>query len=326
HYSNPRIGEGIDSRSHAGNMYISASGNTYLGNLGLSVIHDYIDSDNTSSRSRFRGGGNWEYEKGQWYLSVNTCIPQTVRTNIMRETHSGSIMKQRGISFYMREPTFNELYWTGDPYASGNPDLSSEKVSSIYCNILHSKGRMLIAFESGLDIAFDLINWENLRGIYRPVNNQRVIRPRAGLIFSDRWQMFSVDSYLRFKPSIIDNVSDYSEFFSDILNLEAGHISNYYSILPYDPVMKYGLDLGVYIGDFFLYTGSRIESRRYINDYNTKYINGFMQITETGVKFSYERIEAAVAVSNPLNRQFEDIRGYPREGRTVKFTLILEDI
>ncbi|MDY6787417.1 MAG: hypothetical protein SVK54_04760, partial [candidate division WOR-3 bacterium] len=37
HYSNPRIGEGIDSRSHAGNMYISASGNTYLGNLGLSV-------------------------------------------------------------------------------------------------------------------------------------------------------------------------------------------------------------------------------------------------------------------------------------------------
>ena len=114
----------------------------------------------------------------EFYLSTGSPQKPPHLTYFFGTGYSPSrdVFLYANLSTNLREPTFNELYWQGDPFASGNPNLRPEKgwLTEGGIRMRNSRLSFDISFYTGENR--DMIVWEPTEdGLWSPRNKKEVI-------------------------------------------------------------------------------------------------------------------------------------------------------
>ncbi|MGC8764327.1 MAG: TonB-dependent receptor domain-containing protein [Brevinematia bacterium] len=215
----------------------------------------------------------------------------------------GSI--SRGLLF----PSFNDLYWPSDSFATGNSNLVPED------GIRWQGGVVWLFFP----LYFNLCYTESY------IDNQILWQPSAGGI----WQPQNIGKVFarvfnfigRYEDVIFDfkTTAEISFSYNYSINNDSNSIY-YHKRIMYVPLYKWGASFSVEYREIFkLALGYRYLSERFINEENSLWLKpyGLMDI-ELGLYVFY------LAVENLFDVGYQDVNGYPQMGRSFKGGLRIE--
>ncbi len=324
HYYNNELSGIIDDESKTINTGININRKLLKGKINVSYLYDMVNGSKTGINYRNNAVINYSIKAGNFDYHLSIAYPKGFGF-----LFAGNIIKDKyyaryGLRISGRQPTFNELYWQGDLFACGNSELTDERSVSIFYNLHRGIGKWGFALNTGLDMHYDLIVWQQQNSIYMPVNKRRVFNPYMLMHCSYTVNFVKLIGYVNIAPSINDKIEDYSLFIDDLLNGNTGYITDYYSILPYRPIINSALKVESSYKNIGFYISILYQSKRFINEYNTKFLNAYYFVNEAGIVYRKGKIETELKCLNLLNTEYEDIRGYKTEGRRIILNLKLE--
>ncbi len=197
-----------------------------------------------------------------------------------------------------RRPTFNELYWSGDVFAKGNPYLKNEKMFSLFSNIVNEN----MKFTLGFNYYNDLIRWINESGIYTPQNILNVYNPYFELVYRKKLLFFDNSFAINFSPMFIDN----------------------FKILLYTSPLNFNYYLNLSYKNFNFSTFFEYRFKRFTNNQNTKFLKEYYLLERVDLEYVYNPFILKLTVKNPFDITYETVKGYISEGRKINFMLKME--
>ncbi len=205
---------------------------------------------------------------------------------------SRDVFLYANLSTNLREPTFNELYWQGDPFASGNPNLRPEKGWLTEGGVRIRKPLLFfdISFYTGKNQ--DMIVWEPTEdGLWSPRNKREVI-------------LMGNETHIYFK---FKSLSLYLFYGLNSITSEGRQ-------LMLRPLHSGRLE----VGSPFLRARLNFVGERYERPSGPKKMPSFLTFD---ILFRFERnfnfgdIGVELCIYNVFDRQYELVRGYPLPGR-----------
>ncbi|NPB04549.1 MAG: hypothetical protein GXO39_09110 [Thermotogae bacterium] len=193
------------------------------------------------------------------------------------------------LSIADRIPSFDELYWRG-PMAAGNPNLKNERSVSASVGAVFSYYR-LDAFARKV---WNLIEWEPLRGIWRPINRSLA-------------RIWGFDLKFNRGPFVFR----YLRMWAYGKNGKR---------LVYRPKNSYFFTTNPQLGSFFLNFSILYLDPRFTNRENTRYVEAVF-LTEGAIGYTLGDWSLKLSCYNILNGRYQFIEGYTLPGRT--FTLYI---
>ncbi len=189
------------------------------------------------------------------------------------------------LNFSSRIPSFDELYWEG-ANARGNPNLRNEK------NFGFSALRRLrfAKFEGFFRRFYDIIEWENVGGIWRPMNSG------GGRVWGYTVSIGSKNIKVKY-----DRIWAYYDNGKRMI---------------YRPRNTYA----AYLRFWKFHTNILYLDPRFTNTSNTRFINHLLQM-DVSFSMNYKFATLIFSITNLLNRKDMFIEGYPLNGRTYTLTL-----
>ncbi len=286
-------------------------------------IFNYAKGSKIGIHNNFENVIDIKYTNSNYYINTSIKYPISFNLSIVKKKHKGKIFTQYGIKVAHRSPTFNELYWGGDMWAKGNPDLNDESMFSVFYNIFTKFYNFDISYKFGFSFLNNLIYWIPEQSIFTPQNFQKVWNLSNGAYINYSSKYLKISNYMLFSPYISD-FTDYNDLYNSIINNKDIDLSNNYKIMIYRPIFSMGMNISFLYKNFELFINNEYKSKRYITTYNTQYLNEYFTISVIGLSYKYKNSIISIYSNNPLNTQYEDIRGYPIEGRTFNLNLKME--
>ncbi|MCF7902322.1 MAG: TonB-dependent receptor [Candidatus Marinimicrobia bacterium] len=213
-----------------------------------------------------------------------------------------------------RLPSFWELFWVPDAYATGNPDLEPERSRDTELGFQLkdvSRWRLHVSGTVYSQEYAELISW--VRGYanrFSPENVESAhITGYNVLISATPWT----------KHLIVDLTYDAKR----PINLTPGP-NSYQKYLPYRALHQFTVNTQWQWRSYFLRTTWHGQGRTYIRKANTKWLEPFSEWTASvGNKFSFESatLTTNLTIHNLTNRQYEVLERYPLPGRQVSLSL-----
>lgn len=270
---------------------------------GFSISSEEAAGSRIGQRERIISSLSYSYTANSCYINLKaSSAPQGEFTGAWRFNQQG-FSAEAGVKRRYREPTFNELYWAGDRFASGNEHLESELLHSAFFSFSKQSILYTLKNEGGINMFSNLIEWTNTGSLYTPVNIATVVNPYLICDLTYRYGGLTAENSIIISPYI-----DLDEK----------------GIVPYKPVLTYRLSAGFIFAGFSFSADASFKTRRYINPANTKFFPEEFILDRIGAERKIGKVSAGVECTNPLNSETEDVRGYPVEGRSIIFHIRTE--
>ena len=323
-YYNNELSLNTDDRMRTFNGGFSISRNIFGNPVELSLIEDYCAGSNTGTHSRIMTAMQYDWRNDNHLLQLKLSYPLLPGLLYSYRVFQNNDYRDMGIRLSGRKPTFNELYWTGDIFAKGNESLDNEYDITLFYNHVHDFSGLEVMMNSGIDVFFNLINWQQVGSIYMPVNNNRVLNPFITLKARINRTYGVFDAYVNFSPAVNDKVDDYYRFIEGIINSDAEYITHYYTLMVYRPLYKAGISGNIYLNKWELQWNISYNGIRYTNEENTKFFNPYMLFDYLSVSYIMNHGNIEAGIRNVFNTDYYDVRGYANEGRTFSLTYYME--
>jgi len=249
------------------------------------------------SRTAYRGWEERQDNKGSWSVTAALTPGKTDRLSL-----KGNI----GTAYH--SPGFDDLFWSGGSFASGNPDLLPEESfnwdGGIYLKPLKGLELSSVYFQSYTD---NLIQWfPSPGGTWRPDNIGKV--HTQGLENALTWLIPLKEESLTF----LEVRGGYT--WMTAREQTDGSI-NAGNQLPYRPVHAADASLSLIRNRHSLTVTSRYMGYRYTNMANTKYLDDVLTF-DSVLKVAFDGgFYGSFSVLNIGNIQYVDKLGYPVPGR-----------
>jgi len=218
-----------------------------------------------------------------------------------------------GSSFKL--PTFNQLYWIGDIYSQGNPDLKPEKGRGL--SVSGSIDFKILILPCHFEISYlnnnvrDVIIWRRAwSNKYIPVNN-------------DIAKIENLSSHLNIKLDQRLNV--YSGFSINNAINKTRQPNLYGKYLPYRPLSQGDLTLEFIFNKFYFNIVSQYFGKNYVTEANTVYLNSYWLLNlNMGYMikvFKKYKLDINIGVNNVLDTEYYMLEYYPMPGRQITLAI-----
>ncbi len=216
---------------------------------------------------------------------------------------SGATLKNNFYRVY-KLPNFNDLYWSGDSTAEGNPNLKSEDGLGTDTAFAWKKPGAYAAEVSGyFSWHRNSIHWSSESGILRPENcREALIAGSDARISSDFSKAFTVAlDYSFLRTWVKTDLFDYSDGKS----------------IPYQPTHRFSIDFRANADDTLLYLTPRYESARYTAIENVTELDPYFTLDAGASRKIGKAFEAYLDAKNVFSESYELVDGYPMPGATI---------
>ncbi len=218
--------------------------------------------------------------------------------SILKVFNFDEYLVTHSIKISTRRPTFNELYWTGDIFTSGNEKLVNEKLYSYYLAFSKENKK----FFGGFNFYKDLIRWININGVYTPENILKTYNPYIGLQYNKNILNFNNSLVFTISPMYLDR----------------------FRMLLYTSFVNLNYSLSYEFKNLIFYLYFEYRSKRFLNNENTKYLPPYFCLDEVSLDYRLKSLSITLSIDNPFDLKIESVRGYIKEGRKFSLNLKME--
>lgn len=211
------------------------------------------------------------------------------------------------LSSTSRRPTFNDLWWPEDAFATGNPDLDPERSDEIELLLSASGGLLTADLSLWAAEASDMIAWApGEEGLWTPENILEASRSGLELSLGAR------DGDLSCRAGITASRC-----------VDASGGTNDSRQLPYRPMLEWGLR-GCWEGPARVEVTLTGTGRRYINASNTLSLDPFVLAGASATLTLSGAASLTIHGSNILDAEYEETSGFPGRPPTVGVSVGME--
>ncbi|QQO10144.1 TonB-dependent receptor plug domain-containing protein [Breznakiella homolactica] len=289
-------------------------------NVGGDYRFSYLDSTNIGGRTRHDGGIYLTAEflphkkvlivpSVKMVLSENTAVPVPKLGFVWHGSDSFSLKNNYYRSYKL--PAFNDLYWSGDATAQGNPDLRPEDgigadITAEYRrkNFLTAQGTLYTTWMR------DSIHWRNSDGVWKPVN------VGEAAYFGLDTSVDAAFPFLNTSKNLVLKLS-YNFLLTYVLTGELSFSSDIR--MPYQPMHTFGVSLEIPWKSGSCIVSGHFESTRYTETQNIIKLDPFFILNLTVNQRIGKNVTVFAALKNALNTSYVTVVDYPMPG--IRLTL-----
>lgn len=283
-----------------------------------------IQSTQNGGHSGFGGGAsavlNWQPEKnaiiapGLSLASDGERAVPVPRLGLALETDKGYRLTGNLFRLY-RFPSFNELYWSGDPSASGNPDLSSEEGWGADAGISRTEENWSLSWTNRFTWYRNAIIWSAESGIWRPENAGEAWYVSSATVFGGK---IGETSEIKLR---------YDWLFTRVVTGDLEFADGKY--MPYQPVHTLQAGFTKHSGDALLNLTARYISERYTGILNLTALPPCFLLDISAQMPVAPGLELSLELRNAFGASYEITEGYPMPGTSLtaglEFLIGLQD-
>lgn len=282
---------------------------------GGDARYSHLSSTNTGTVSGADGGINaaaewFATEFLTWTPSVRLVLSKSGAVPVPRlgvrwapSANSKIEVKHNAFRVY-KLPNFNDLYWSGDATAKGNPDLKSEDGAGVDTIVTWNKnGDISVEGSAYASWHANAIQWQTSNGVWSPGNIGEALF--LGFDANVRARIRE-----RFRVDLLWSWLDTRVLTGDIDFPDAKRI-------PYQPMNRLNLDAAWSAPDTELCVRAHYESERFTTVVNVARLEPFFTLDASVSRTFGDDWTAYVDAKNILGASYVTVEGYPMPGASV---------
>lgn len=309
------------SSEHTLNTFTAVNRWSYFASdaLQLSAAADarwsILSSTNTGTVSHADGGVN---AAAEWHVRKRATITPSARlvlspAGIVPVPRLGVLWKPSDESaFEIRHnayrvyklPNFNDLYWSGDATARGNPDLACEDGAGVDTAV-EWKGNGILSAEGSAYASWhrNAIQWQSAGGVWSPANVGEAV-------------------FLGFDAKVRATASDHFGVSIEWSFLDSRVLTGRYEFrdakrIPYQPTHRVNLEAAWVTKDADVRLRAHAESERYVTVVNVARLDPFVTVGASASRKLNDRWSAYAEAENILASSYVTVEGYPMPRASV---------
>jgi len=280
--------------------------------FGAQGTYTGLRSGENGNRTAFGGGAtvatlwnpgrNWLVESALATVTDGDRVAPVPRLGLAWEAKPGFRVTANGYRVF-RFPSFNDLYWSGDPGARGNPDLEGEEGYGGDLGFSRSEASWRLAQTARLTWYRNAIIWTSQGGVWTPDN--------AG----EAWYLSSSTDASWSLGDAADLSLRYDWLFTRVLTGNLRFSDGKY--MPYQPLHTLRAGFIKRLGDAQLSLSALYASERYTSILNLVALPPYFLLDLSAKAPIAPGLTLSVALRNAFGTSYESTEGYPMPGASV---------